>query len=65
MDEYERYDTDGHKSCRTHDKHEKNRVRRHKSDKDRSPIHGHRYIQIYYICVINFNSLLTFNSQIK
>lgn len=63
MDEYERYVTDKLKSCKIHDKHhEKNRVRRNKSDKDRSPIRGRRYIQIYYICVINFNSLLTFNS---
>lgn len=48
MDEYERHGTDGLKSCRIHDKHEKNKVRRNKSDKDRSPIHSHRYIKIYF-----------------
>lgn len=41
MDEYEKHDTD--KSSRNRDKYEKSRGRRNKSDKDRSPVHSHRY----------------------
>jgi len=60
MDEFERYDTDELKSSRTRDKHEskheskheikheskheRSRVRKTKSDKDRSPVHSHRYV---------------------
>lgn len=47
MDGYEKHDNDGLKSSsRTRDKHEKSRVRRYKSDKDRSPGHSHRYITL-------------------
>ncbi|XP_025416752.1 cyclin-dependent kinase 12-like isoform X2 [Sipha flava] len=42
MDEYDRYDTDGLKSSRTREKYERSRVRRNKSDKERSPVHSHR-----------------------
>ncbi|XP_060844414.1 cyclin-dependent kinase 12-like [Rhopalosiphum padi] len=54
MDEFERYETDELKSSRTRDKHEskhenkheskheRSRIRKTKSDKDRSPIHSHR-----------------------
>jgi len=44
MDDYERYDVDELKSSRTRDKHERSRVRRTKSDKDKSPVHSHRYV---------------------
>lgn len=54
MDEYERYDTDGLKSSRTRDKYERSRVRRNKSDKDRSPVHSHRYIIFYLVFIHNF-----------
>lgn len=48
MDEFERFDTDELKSSRTRDKHEskheRSRVRKTKTDKDRSPVHCHRYV---------------------
>ncbi|XP_015364460.1 PREDICTED: cyclin-dependent kinase 12-like [Diuraphis noxia] len=54
MDEFERFDTDELKSSRTRDKHEskyeskheskheRSRMRKTKTDKDRSPVHSHR-----------------------
>jgi len=56
MDEFERFDTDELKFSRTRDKHEskyeckheskheRSRVRKTKTDKDRSPVHSHRYV---------------------
>lgn len=54
MDEYDRYDTDGLKSTRTREKYERNRVRRNKSDKERSPVHSHRYIYKYFIHLASY-----------
>lgn len=47
MDEYVRCETDGLKSNRTRDKYERSdrsRARRPKSEKERSPVHSHRYV---------------------
>jgi len=67
MDEFERYETDELKSSRTRDKHEskhenkheskheRSRIRKTKSDKDRSPIHSHRYVIFkYFLYYISF-----------
>lgn len=60
MDDYDKYDNDGLKSSsRTRDKNEKSRMRRHKSDKDRSPGHSHRYISLKKDSFQTFNCFKT------
>lgn len=58
MDDYEKHDTDGIKCSKNRDKYEKSRGRRSKFDKDRSPVHSHRYFLNYtnislFIALIN------------